>query len=453
MSAAEANNAGTTGNGVETPDSGRLMQSIRGPVWFGSIVVAIFLAVFVVWGATAPLDEGAIASGRISPEGSSRTVQHLEGGIIDELVVDDGDLVDVGDPLVVIRSIQARASFQVQLGRQQLLRAQAHRLRSEQNALRAPVFPEDLEANRQSSEEIDEILSAQEDLFRRRKDLHDSRKSILRQRLAQLEEEIAGLEAQIEAQDERADLIEDEITDFSVLVEKELAPRPRLLALQRERASIREQRARAVSAIARARQQIGETEVQMIALDAQRLDEIAMELNQVQAELSEVNERVRASEDVLERTVVAAPISGTVVNLRFKTEGGVIQPGAPILEIVPRDEALIIEAQLSPLDIDSVHPGLEALVHLSALSQRELPRITGEVIDVSADAFTDENTGASFFRIRVQVDDEQLDALGNEIELTPGMPAEVIIVTGERTLVDYLVSPIRDSMRRALREP
>lgn len=434
------------------PDPKRLMASLASLTWTGAIVLAIFIAVFFVWGATAPLDEGAIASGRISPEGSSRMVQHLEGGIIESLVVDDGDSVEVGEPLVVLRSIQARASFRVQLGRQQLLRAQMARLRGEQNGLAAPVFPDDLEELRTRSPEVADTLATQEDLFRRRADLHNSRKSILRQRRAQLEEEISGLKAQIDAQDERAGLIAEEIADFSLLVERELAPRPHLLALQREQAAIREQRARATSAIARARQQIGETDVQLIAMDAQRLDEIAEELNQVQAELSEVNERLRASEDVLERTIVAAPISGTVVNMRYKTEGGVIQPGAPILEIVPSDEALIIDAQLSPLDIDSVHPGLEALVHLSALSQRELPRITGEVIDVSADAFTDENSGTSYFRIRVEVDTAQLEALGTDAELTPGMPAEVIIVTGERTLVDYLVSPIRDSMRRALRE-
>jgi HlyD family secretion protein/epimerase transport system membrane fusion protein len=349
------------------------MSMLSGPIRLGLLVVGLFVAVFFVWGATAPLDEGAIASGRISPEGSSRTVQHLEGGIIDELVVRDGDTVEAGAPLVVLRSIQARASYQVFLSRQHLLRAQMARLEAERLGLAEAVFPEDLIAERMASEEIDNMLATQEALFERRDALHRSRVSILNQRVAQLRTEIDGLEEQISAQDRRSLLINEEIVGFSTLVDQELAPRPRLLALQREQANIDEQRARAVSSIARARQQIGETEMQLIAMDAQRLDEVVEEMNTVQAELAEVNERLRASEDVLERTVVTAPISGTIVNLRYKTEGGVIQSGAPILEIVPADEALIIEARLSPLDIDAVEPGLPATVHLSALSQRELP--------------------------------------------------------------------------------
>jgi HlyD family secretion protein len=429
-----------------------LSKLLRWPILFGTIVVSLFVAVFLVWGVLAPLDVGAIASGRISPEGSSRTVQHLEGGIIEELVVRDGDVVEAGDPLVVLRSIQARASFEVLRGRQSLLRAQMARLRAEQNGLAEVAFPEDLEASRATDRPIDHILTTQSDLFEQRNALHNSRLSILRERVGQLRAEITGLYKQIDAQDRRALIIEEEIFATEELLELELAPRPRLLALQREQASIEEQRARAAAAIARAQRQIGETEVQMISINAQRLDEVVQELNAVQAESLEVGERLLASEDVLERTVVEAPISGTVVALKYKTEGGVIQPGSPILDIVPDNEALIIDARLSPLDIDSVYPGLEALVYLSALSQRDMPRITGEVLDVSADAFTDETTGASYFRVRVEVDPEQLENLGTENQLTPGMPAEVVIVTGERTLMDYLISPIRDSMRRALRE-
>ncbi|MEQ8405924.1 MAG: HlyD family type I secretion periplasmic adaptor subunit [Oceanicaulis sp.] len=446
-----------TAAAASAPDeSGDVLSAIARPALIAGAVVAAFVAAFVGWGATAPISGGAIASGRISPEGSRRTVQHLEGGIIESFEVSDGDAVAPGDVLIVLRETQARASFQVLLNQQLLYEAQRARLRGEQAGRDAIDFSSRLLEAARTDPQIAELLDTQRELFTRRTELHANRQRVFRQRIAQLDAEIDGLREQIVSQNERLRLIGEEINDTRSLYERGLAPRPRLLALQREEASISEQRAANRAAIARAQQSIGEAEVSLLAADAQRLDQVSTELNEVQAQLSEVNERLLASEDVLDRTVIRAPIAGTVVNLRLKTEGGVIRPGEPILDIVPEEEALIISARLSPIDVDLVTIGQTAAVHLSALPQQSLPRIEGEVIGLSADALTDEQSGESYFNVRVRVDIAEIDRLsaqlGEDLTLTPGMPAEVLIVTGERTLVDYLIEPLRNSMRNALRE-
>ncbi|MGJ3230746.1 MAG: HlyD family type I secretion periplasmic adaptor subunit [Oceanicaulis sp.] len=433
-----------------------VLSAIRLPTLVGGGVVAAFITIFIGWGGFVPIAGGAVAAGQISPEGSRRTVQHLEGGIVEALQVSNGDMVREGDTLVILQETQARSGVRVLAGQRDLLSAQRARLRSEQLGHDAPHFPEAL-LNRAEEAAIADILEVQRDLFAQRIDLHENRRSMLRQRIGQLEAEIAGLEAQIVSQRRRAELISSEIADTQSLYDRGLAPRPRLLALQREEASISEGLAANQASIARARQSIGETEIQILTVDAQRLDEISTELNQVQAQLAEVTEQLLASEDVLRRTRILAPISGTVVNLQIFTVGGVIRPGDPILDIVPGEERLVIDARLSPLHVDVVAQGQEVKVVFSALDQRKLPRISGEVVSVSADAITDPDTGERYYALKVQVDRDQLDAIvdrtGADIELIPGMPAEVLVVTGERTLLEYLIEPLRASLRNALREP
>ncbi|MEO1040267.1 MAG: HlyD family type I secretion periplasmic adaptor subunit [Pseudomonadota bacterium] len=439
------------------PGDESVMSAISRQAVMGAVILAVFLAIFFGWGATAPISGGATAPGRISPEGSRRIIQHLEGGIINEIAVRDGDRVAAGDTLIVLQGTQAQAGFDLLANQRLRNRARLARLRSEQAGYADPVFPDDLLRAAETDPDAAELLDSQREQFRQRRDLHENRKAVYVQRAGQLRAEIAGLEEQILNQNERLRLIESEIDAIRTLVEDGLAPRPRLLALQREQASIREQRAANRAAIARAGQSIGESEVQSLALDAQRLDEISNDLEEAQAELGDIAERLRASEDVLNRTEIIAPIAGAVVNLRFRTIGGVISPGEPILDLVPEDEALIIDARLSPVDVDLVTLGQAAAVHLSALPQSNLPRIEGEVVSISADALTDEATGEPYYNVRVRVDPDVLEEisarLGEEpLRLTPGMPADVLIVTGERTVVDYLTEPLRDSLRNALRE-
>ncbi|MEL7030118.1 MAG: HlyD family type I secretion periplasmic adaptor subunit, partial [Pseudomonadota bacterium] len=304
--------------------------------------------------------------------------------------------------------------------------------------------------------EVEKLLKAQGNLFETRRRTLSGRGEILRQRIAQLDEEIVGLEAQIASQVEQIGLIDEEIVGVQDLVDKGLERTPRLLALKRQRAEIEGERAENAAAVARARQAIGETELQILNLDAEYQADIAEELNDARFRLAAVQKEMVASEDVLDRTTVTAPVAGVVVNKRFGTLGGVIAPGAPIMDIVPSEDDLIIEAQVSPLDIDVVYAGLEANVRLSAFSQRSLPQIVGAVRSISADALVDENSGRTYYKAEVEVARDELDRVekksGLDLTLTPGMPAEVLIVTGERTMLQYLMEPLTSSLRRSFRE-
>lgn len=442
---------------AETPATETsIFAAIRGPLIAGVVVIVGFFGAFAVWGATAPLAGGSIAPGQISPEGSRRVVQHLEGGIVEELHVGDGDSVSAGSPLVTLGDTQAKATYQVWLAQRYHLEAQLARLRAEQSGAEDIDFPEWLRAAAADDREVAVIVSSQQDLFETRRRLNENREEILSRRLGQLEAELQGLRNQIGSQERRLDLTRQEIADTAGLVEQGLAVKPRLLALQREEARVDEGLMANHAAIARAVQAVGETETQLIAMDSDRLDRILSELNEVQNRLSEVNERLLASRDVIERMIVRAPVSGRVVNLRFRSTGGVVKAGEPILEIVPDEERLIIVAKLSPLDIDEVSPGQKASVHLSALPSRNLPRIEAEVLDISPDTLVDEQTQRSYYEVRLIVEPQDLIDLGQrfdlDLTLTPGMPAEVLIITGERTMIDYLLTPLRDSFRRAMRE-
>jgi HlyD family secretion protein/epimerase transport system membrane fusion protein len=428
------------------------MHELRRPIRAGVLLVGLFFGGLGWWAATAPLAGAAIASGVVSPDGSRRTVQHFEGGIIREILVRDGTSVRAGAPLILLEDVQARAGFDVLQTRFYALAATQARLLAEQSAAAGVRFPDWLIEATTAHPTALEAMVAQRAMFDARAEALAERKGILRQRIEQLREEIAGLDAQIHADSRQIVLIEEEIEGVEQLYRKGLERKARLLALQRTRAEIEGNRAERRARIARAQQAIGEAELQIIAQDTARLEAINEEASRVQSELAEIEQRLAASRDVLERTVIAAPVDGTVVALRFRTPGGVIRPGEPVLEIVPDDEELLIDARLSPMDIDVVRAGLPARVVLPALQQRNLPRIEGRVRQVGADAIDDPLTGKRFFAVRIEIDPGQLAALEPPLELTPGMPAEVYITTGERTALDYLLSPFYDSVRRAFRE-
>jgi HlyD family secretion protein len=438
-------------NEANETDRAALHASVRGPMLVGLGIVLLLVASFGIWAATAPLAGGAVAPGVISPDGSRKTVQHLEGGIIGEIMVRDGDFVTAGNPLVTLEDTQTRAAYDMLLSQHRNLRAVQTRLTAEQLNRDSIDFPKELLAV-SSDAEITDILDVQRQLFATRRDAHASSKGVLEQRIRQIRDQIRGLEAQLTSSAQRVVLVDEELKGKVFLYEKGLIPKPQLLAVYRARAEVDGSRGQYEASIAQARERIGETELELVSLDAKRADEISRELDKARTELSKVKEQLGASKDALARTVITAPVSGTVVNLHFKTRGGVIQRGQPILDIVPANDDLLIDARVALTDIDVVHPGLPAYVHLSAYTQRSLPQIEGRVLSISADSLRDEPTGTSYYRARVEVDREQLSRLGEDIKLIPGMPAEVLIVTGERTLFGYLLQPFRDLFRRSLRE-
>jgi HlyD family secretion protein/epimerase transport system membrane fusion protein len=428
------------------------MCELRAPIAAGVLVIALGLGGFGIWAAAAPLAGAAIAPGVISPDGSRRTVQHLEGGIIDKILVEDGTVVQTGQPMIVLEDIQARATHDVLQSRLYSLAAIHARLVAEQARGDEIDFPSWLiEAAGNDTTALEAIVTQRELFHTRAQELAD-RRGMLSQQIAQLREEIAGLDAQIEADAQQIALITEEIRGLDFLYRKGLAPKTKLLALQRALSEIDGDRAERRARIARARQAIGETELQITAQGTAMINAASEELTRTQAELAETEQRLAASRDVLERTLIRAPSAGTVVELRFHTPGGVIRPGETVLDIMPDDEELLIDARVSPMDIDAVAKGLPAEVKLPAFKQRRMPRIEGRVRQISADAIVDPHTGKSYFQARIEVDAEQLAALDPPIKLAAGMPAEVYILTGERTMLDYLLQPLFDSLHRALRE-
>jgi HlyD family secretion protein len=426
-----------------------LNEVVRGPLRTGVILISVFVGGFGLWAGLVPLAGGAIAPGIISPDGSRRTVQHLEGGIIRKLHVRDGDVVERGQPLLELESVQPKANYDVLLKQQRSLRITRARLDAERLGEESVEFPNDLLT---LGAETLTIIAAQRELFRARRASHEAKNRILRQRASQLREQIKGFEAQVESAGRQIQLVSEEVVGKRELANKGHLPKPELLRVLRMEAELEGRLGQYQAAISEAQQQIGEAELQLVANQTARDDQVATQLDQVQAELNAIEEKLLASKDVLNRTVVAAPVNGIIVNLKFKTESGVIQPGVPIMDIVPAEDRLLIDARISPMDIDVVRAGLKAQVQLSAISARSAPRIEGFVRSVSADRIVDEKTMQAFFLARIEVSREELDRVGTRIELVPGMPADVLIVTGERTMANYLLRPFLDAIWRTLRE-
>ncbi|MEM7445365.1 MAG: HlyD family type I secretion periplasmic adaptor subunit [Pseudomonadota bacterium] len=428
----------------------RIGKVLRAPVFTGLAVLVIFFGGLAFWSWAAPLSGATIASGAISPEGYRRTIQHLEGGIVEAIAVRDGDQVVAGAPLVTLRDLQARAQYDQLSGRDYHLAALEARLEAEQDR-RRDWWPETDNPNLVARVPSG-IVASQQEIFAIRQTHLDEQQRILQQRIEQLHAQIAGLHEQIDAQDEQLSLIAQEVASVEDLLEQGLERMPRLLALQRQSAEIAGSRAVNVASIATAELRIGETELELINLETNHLQSVGDQLVEVRAERASIQEELTASSDVLDRTVITAPISGTVVGLQTRTTGGVVGPGEPILDIVPADEDLLIEARVALTDIDTVSIGQPARIVLSAYPQRNIQPLEGEVVALSADSVSGAEGEPPFYAARVRVHPDELSALPQDILLRPGMPTEVFITTDGRTVVDYLLSPLTDTLRRAFRE-
>jgi HlyD family secretion protein/epimerase transport system membrane fusion protein len=428
----------------------RLSDLVRRQARGGMILTYMFVVGGLVWASTAPLAEGAVASGIVSPDGSRRTVQHLEGGIIDEIKVRDGDRVEAGAPLVVLQSKQATALYDLLLEQMRTLEATRARLLAEQAGADEVSFPADLAGSAEAR--VRDIVTGQRELFEQRRTALQSELDVLDTRIKQLEEQKVALEAQVRSAQQQVGLIREELDAKQKLVAKALLAKSEALQLQRAEAALLGEKGSYLGRIAEVDEKIGELGTQRVSVLATRAAEVATDLEEARANYIDVVERLNASRDVLDRTLIYAPVTGKIANLHFKSVGGVIRPGEPILDIVPTDEQLLIDAKISPADIDVVSPGLPATIHLTAYSSRGLPRVSGMVRSVSADRITEQATGQSYYLARVEVSQHDLAALDTDIVMMPGMPAEVLVVTGKRTLLAYLMEPILAAFRRGLRE-
>lgn len=436
---------------VPPPKPSSRQMGFRGSLTVGLLLIAVFIGGFGSWAALAPLESAAIALGEIIVEGNRRSVEHLEGGIVKEIRVKDGSSVNAGDPLIILDDTQARASMQLLRKRLNDNAALAARLDAERQEASDIAFPVWLLEKAKTDPEVAAIIATQENIFFSRAATIESQLSMLSRRSAQFREEKVGLQAEIDAIDQELVHIRDELADVRKLVDEGLTRRERLYSLQRQEASILGRRGRNTAALARADQSISENELRGETLKTESRESAIRELREVQVQIADTTERLLAAEDVLSRTTITAPVSGVVVNMNIHTRGDVISPGEALMEIVPADEQLVIEARIDPIDIDVVRADLTARIRLTALSARTTPEIDAVVERVSADRTVDPNTGVNYYQARVRILPDQLARLEGK-ELYPGMPVEVMIATGDTTLLNYLVQPITDLMRRGFTE-
>ena len=436
---------------VAAPAAGVLLSRyVRRPRWLGWLTILLVFGIGGGLAAAVPLSSAAIAPGVVNPNGSRKTVQHLEGGIVRQIHVREGQVVELGQPLVTLEDVHAQAQLAELRERLVYLVAAEARLMAEQSGATTVPVPAVPELG--DSTVLKDAVESQQILLESRNETRSLRKRLLERRVMQLREQNTGLHEVVTAQNEEGELLGREIASARALVDKGFERASRLHELQRTNAELRGERSRNLAQIASNYQEIGATEMELATAIQQEREKADIELTTVRGELATLRTKLPAQEDILDRTVVTAAIHGTVMNVRVTTETGVVMPGAPLLDLVPLDGKLVIDARVQPIDIDVVHPGMEAKVVLSAFAQRNLPQIQGTLRSISADALTDERTGHQYFLAKVEIDQDDLSVLGGRLELVPGMPAEVFILTGERTALDYLVRPFLESITRSFRE-
>jgi HlyD family secretion protein len=424
--------------------------SLRPTITAGIIIIVAFFVGFLGWSLFAQLDSATMSQGTVVVDSHRKTVQHLEGGILRELLVREGEAVKSGQPVALLDTTQADS----QLGQivSQLVAAQARiaRLRAEQEGSLVLEFPEGLK--KQSSDPVvAETLSTQLKLFQARWRAYESSEAVVQKRIDQLQEDIISNQAQLTAATQRLALLEEERVSVAQLLEKGFERRPRLLELDRNIADIKGRQGELRGAIARSKQAIGGSQLEIVNLGDTRLADIAKELQEARAQEADLNDRILAARDVRQRREVVSPQDGVVTEIRMVTPGGVIGAGQPLMDIVPVDDEMIVETKVEPKDINSVRTGLPARVRLTSYTRALGPTVEGTITYVAADMGTDQRTGNPFFTARVRMSRESL-AEWPEVQLYPGMPAEVMIVTGERRAIDYFVAPLFDRMRRAFHE-
>lgn len=427
----------------------RLSKAVRLPKLIGYTAILLFFGGFGTWAAHATLASAAVAPGLVSPDGNRKTVEHLEGGIVRDILVREGDQVHAGQVLLILEDIRARAELaELQERFVHLISLEARLLAELSDA----VTIEPLSLDGFDTELFGPAFKAQQRLFESRKATLQGKEKIIAQRILQLEAEIDGLREVIAAENEQLALIGQEVEGVETLYEKGLSPLPKLLALKRAQAKLRAERAADIAGIARHEQSIGEAHIQLLTMREQRREQIAEELSEVRTELAAVRSQLPSRQDVLTRTVVTAPLDGTVMNVQVTTATGVVEPGDPLLDLVPDDAQLVIDAHVKPTDLDTVRSGQSARVLFTAYGQRNLPQVFGTLRSISADRLINEHTGEPYFLAKVEVDPVELERIAPEIKLSPGMPADVMILTGERTLLDYLIRPFIESMTKSFRE-
>lgn len=426
-------------SGVET--------SMEDPKRVGLIIFFLVFGVFGVWASIAPLGSFANAPGTVNVRSYSQVVQHLEGGIISDIKVQNGDMVNAGQPLLEIDNTQSLAQLEIVNSQFVALKAREARLVAERDQLNQVGFPESLDEGDTNARQE---MAAQTSIFNSQRASRESTIEVFQQRIGQLQSKLDGLGSLKSAKEELTASFAEELEDVRELLNQGFADKTRLRELERNVASLKGDAAELAASVSSTEIQIGETRLQIIVTEQEFQNDVVNQLGETQTSLKDSSERIYALQDIVSRTIVRAPAAGIVSGMQFHTIRGVVAPGTPIANIVPQSEEFIVDAQVSPTDIDRVAIGMDATIRFSAFGSA-VPTIFGEVVNLSADRIIDENTGVPYYLARVVVTDEGKSNLGDLI-LLPGMPAEVFINTGSRTFMQYLFKPFSNALARSFIE-
>jgi HlyD family type I secretion membrane fusion protein len=436
--------------------------SAKWPIFTGLAFLVVWLGFFGVWAGVAPLNSAVVAPGTFVATGQNKLVQHFEGGIIREIAVKEGDVVEANQVLVRIDDTAANAKLRRLVLKKYRLHAMKARLEAEMSASETIETPAAFSESARDPE-IKAILERQRAELRARRASLATEESVLRKQIAGLEESIRGYQAQVQSTKDRMALFVEELKDKNSLLGQQLVRKSDVLALRRSEASLGGDLGEFLGRIADSKERIAQANEKIAQVHSTALRDAIKELRETEADLDDVEEQIRAAQDVVDRVDVRSPVHGIVVKRNFHTAGGVVSSGAVILELLPIGEERILEAHVKPQDISHVSVGQGALVRLSALNQRITPMVGASVIYVSADALAeqvqvktethpDSDTRREFYVVRVRLDQDDILRRMPEFIPTPGMPADVYIKTGERTFFEYIMKPVFDSFSRAFRE-
>jgi HlyD family type I secretion membrane fusion protein len=418
-------------------------DDIRPTVRAGLLVIVGALAAFAAWAYFAPLSGAVIAPGYVKVDLNRKVVQHQEGGIVRAVNVRDGDRVTQGQELVVLDDVRIDAQLDLLRTQLEAERAKVARLEAERTMAARPSFPKDLEKK--------EYVTREQALFRARREALDTQIAVLRKQIQESLEEASALAQQLGAEERALKLQKDELAANERLLEQGYVQKTRLLALQRAVAEYEARHGERRAELSKARQRASELEFRILAMRNTYVQTSTDEIKEATAKIFDLEERIRPSRDASQRQRIAAPIAGEVVGLRVFNSGSVIGPREVLMEIVPQDKRLIIEARIRPEDINHVRPGSEADVRLTAYQSRMTPLVPGSVTYVSGDRLVEQQTGQPYYTVHINVPEKALAT--SSLRLQAGMPAEVFIRTDTRTALDYLLAPVTSYLRRAMREP
>ncbi|WP_272008225.1 HlyD family type I secretion periplasmic adaptor subunit [Roseovarius sp. ZX-A-9] len=422
-----------------------------GPLLVGAIALVVLVGVLGYWSVNARIAGAVIASGMIQVESNRQVLQHPQGGVVGELLVKDGDIVSSGDVLLRFDDKLLRSELAIIEGQLFELLARKARLQAERDGLDALPAPDALLAEAMADPDVQALIDGQQRLFGARADTLRQSAEQISEQIAQAENQIDGAGAQLAALETQRDLIETELADTKSLFDKGLAPASRVSALQREQARLLGEIGSLTANVAQLRGQIAALNIERIALTTRLREEAITTLRDQQFQEVELVQRRLSTLETLSRTELRAPVSGVVYDSRVFALQAVISPAEPIMYIIPQDQPMIVSARIDPIHVDQVHVGQEASLRFAAFDQRMTPEVLGRVTKLSADVFTDQVTGLSYYQVELIPLPDEMQKLGGQT-LLPGMPVEAFIKTAERSPLNYLAKPLTDYFTRAFRE-